>query len=258
MKINSVTSAYYPSSDFESAIVVPCYKEEKRINIPMYMDSLGTHSSRVFLVDDGSPDKTFSVLKNLEKSAPDRFIAIKCPENMGKAEAVRRGMNEAIDRKFKYIGFLDADLAVKFNEVPRFLKIFQDVPEVTTVIGTRTRLAGHKVERNLPKYLVQRVIAEMGSHLFGKKVEDTQCGSKMFDAKVLSPTLKEKFSSRWLFDQELLARISRLPESQNKNWLFELPVTSWVDVAGTHRKPSDYLKCLKDYFKLVKKYGFKR
>ena len=247
-----------PNSAYDSAVVIPCFNEEKRINTGQYIDSLGDFSSKVFLVDDGSKDKTFQVLKKLEKAAPDRFIAIKAPENLGKAEAVRLGMNTALDKNFKHVGFLDADLAVKFSEVPNFLNVFKNVPEANSVIGVRLPLAGHRIDRTAGKYLAQKVIAKMANVLFSPGVSDTQCGAKMFRADVLKPATKEPFISRWLFDMELLKRISELPQSKGKNWLFELPVTSWSEIGGSKRKFSDYAKCLKDYFKILLRYGIKK
>ena len=251
-------SATVPNSAYDSAVVIPCFNEEKRINTRQYLDSLGDFSSKVFLVDDGSRDKTFQVLKSLEKSAPDRFIAIKAPQNLGKAEAVRLGINAALDKNFRQVGFLDADLAVKFSEIPNFLNVFKNVPEATSVIGVRLPLAGHKIDRTAGKYLAQNVITKMANLLFSPKVSDTQCGAKMFRAEVLKPTAKEPFISRWLFDMELLKRISDLPQSKGKNWLFELPVTSWSEIGGSKRKFSDYGKSLKDYFKILFKYGIKK
>ncbi len=241
-----------------SAIVVPCYNEEKRINCNKYLNSLNHFDSHVFLVDDGSRDGTLNILKSLEKKAPDRFTAIKQSSNTGKAEAVRNGLNIAADKGFKYIGFADADLAVEFKEFPDFLKIFDDIKEVNTVIGTRTRLAGRKIDRNLSKYIQQRIIAKMGNVLFAPPVFDTQCGAKMFKAKVVKQAIKEPFLANWLFDQELLTRISKLKESIGKNWLFEFPVKSWIEYGGSHRKPSDYLKSLQDFFKILKKHGIKK
>ena len=247
-----------PASAYDSAVVIPCFNEEKRINPAQYIDSLGDFSSKVFLVDDGSTDKTFSVIKRLERKVPDRFIAIKSPHNMGKAEAVRLGINTALDKKFRHIGFMDADLSVKFNEIPNFLQVFKNLPEVTSVIGVRLPLAGHKIERPAGKYLIQETITKLANVLFSPKVKDTQCGAKMFKAEVLRSTVKEPFLSRWLFDIELLKRISSLPQCKEKSWLFELPVSSWENIAGSKRKISDYGKCLLDYFKILLKYGIKK
>ncbi|MBQ7449906.1 glycosyltransferase [bacterium] len=249
---------YYSPSDYASAIVIPCYNEGKRINPHQYIEGLKDFSSQVFLVDDGSKDNTFEILKKLEKSVPDRFIAVKCAQNGGKAEAVRRGMNEALSRNFRHIGFMDADLATPFSEIPSFMKAFKDNPDVSSVIGVRLRLAGHNVQRSNIKSFIQKIIATMGSVLFSPKVSDTQCGAKMFRSDVLKPAVKDAFSVKWLFDQELLTRLSRLPQNRGKNWLYELPLSQWLDVGGSHVKKSDYIKCLKDYFRLLMKYGIRK
>ena len=251
-------SGYYPISDYNSAIVIPCYNEGKRINPNRYIEGLKDFPSSVLLVDDGSRDNTFEILKKLEKTVPDRFIAIKNSQNTGKAEAVRRGMNEALGKGFRHIGFMDADLATPFSEIPSFLKVFKEKPDINTVIGVRLKLAGHKIDRSNSKYFIQKIIAAMGAILFGPKVSDTQCGAKMFRADVLKPVLKKEFNVKWLFDQELLARLSRLPQNNGKNWLYEFPLSVWSDVGGSHVKKSDYIKCLKDYFRLLMKYGIRK
>ena len=235
--------------DVNSVIVIPCYKEAGRIDTNSYINGLKYCQSKVVLIDDGSPDETFNILKQLESQAPDRITAVQLPKNSGKAEAVRAGMNWAIENysDIKYIGFLDADLAVNFSEVPKMLECFNANSEINTVIGVRSRLAGHNIERSFVAYLLQRIIANMGCFLFKPQVTDTQCGAKIFDAIVLEKAIKEPFISKWLFDQELLTRISKLPESKDKNWLYEHPVSSWTEIGGSHRKTSDDLKCLKKY-----------
>ncbi len=248
---------HYLSSDFQSAVVIPCYREEKRIAPQRYLEGLKDFPSHVFLVDDGSPDKTLDVLEGLHKSAPDRFSVVK-GVHQGKAETVRLGLNTAIDKKFRHVGFLDADLAVEFKEIPDFLKVFKDKKDVTAVIGTRTRLAGREIDRSLPKYIQQRIIAAMGGLLFSPSVQDTQCGAKMFEAQTVGKAIQKPFLANWLFDQELLTRMSRLKENAGKNWLFELPVKKWTDVANSTRSVSSYASALKDYFTLIKKYGFRK
>jgi len=249
---------FYPTSCCKSAVVIPCFREEKRININKYLADADKFSSQIFLVDDGSPDKTFDMLKKLEKANPDKFIAVKSPQNQGKGEAVRLGMNVALDNKFKRIGFLDADLAVDFAEYDRLLKSFDYDKEINTVIGVRANLAGHKIDRTKGKYLAQKIIAKMGSVLFAPEVTDTQCGAKAFSSDVLEKTVKEPFIARWLFDQELLTRISRLKENAGKNWLFEYPVRKWTEYGNSHVSWKDYGKCVSEYFSLVFKYGIRK
>ena len=45
---------------------------------------------------------------------------------------------------------------------------------------------------------------------FAFTIYDTQCGAKLFDKKVLSTVVQEPFCSKWIFDVEIIVRISRL------------------------------------------------
>ena len=95
----------------------------------------------------------------------------------------------------------------------------------------------------------------MGGAICGQNLSDSQCGAKMFDASALKPAIKKPFNVKWLFDQEILARFSK--NLKTKNWLLQHPLSEWKDVKGSHVKGSDYIKCLKDYFKLLSIYGIK-
>ena len=250
---------YYLKSYQKTGIVVPCYKEGARLNKDEYLRTASElpPNTHIFLVDDGSPDDTFVKINELHKSNPDRFSAIQFKDNQGKGETVRRVMKNLAKDNFDNVGFLDADLAVKFSEVHSFLKAFADNPEANTVVGVRPRLAGHKVDRSLAKYTLQRGIGILGGVLFSPAISDTQCGAKFFKAQEVKPAFNDEFiSKKWLFDQELLTRISRLPQSKGKQWLVEHPVASWTEIGNSHVKPADYINCLKDdYFNILKHYG---
>lgn len=252
---------YYLKSYQKTGIVIPCYKESVRFNKDEYLKTASKlpPNTHIFLADDGSPDDTFVKINELHKSNPDRFSAIQFKDRQGKGETVRRVMKNLAKDKFDNVGFLDADLAVKFSEVHSFLKAFADNPEANTVIGVRPRLAGHKVDRSLPKYILQRSIGLLGGLLFSPMVTDTQCGAKFFKAQEIKPALEDKFvAKRWLFDQELLTRISRLPQSKGKQWLVEHPVSSWTEIGNSHINIRDYFHCLTDdYISLLKDYRLK-
>ena len=78
-------------------------------------------------------------------------------------------------------------------------------------------------------------------------IYDTQCGAKLFR---VTPECKTLFSTRfltnWIFDVELLARARQLETFYNspalEETVYELPLTKWMDVAGSKVKPHDFLK----------------
>ncbi|MDP2159619.1 MAG: hypothetical protein Q8K02_03990, partial [Flavobacterium sp.] len=69
------------------------------------------------------------------------------------------------------------------------------------------------------------------------------------------PVVQEPFCSDWIFDVELIIRISNLSFLKDKDyWLYEIPVKEWRNVSGTKRSAAAYVNAFFDYIKLVKKY----
>jgi glycosyltransferase involved in cell wall biosynthesis len=72
-------------------------------------------SYEVIVVDDGSTDNTWQVLKELKERYPQRLRAIRFARNYGKSAALYQGFQEA---KGEVIITLDADLQDSPDEIP--------------------------------------------------------------------------------------------------------------------------------------------
>jgi glycosyltransferase involved in cell wall biosynthesis len=212
----------------------------------------------LLFVNDGSSDNTLKVIQEICVSYPERASYLSLDKNMGKGEAVRAGMSYLLkESSCNLIGFWDADLAVPLSEVRDFVDIFRSNPGAKAVIGSRVRLAGRPIEYEKLRHHLGRVIATIMCWTFHFKVYDTQCGAKMFDREVLFPIVGKAFCSKWIFDVEMIVRLTHLPSLKNRdNWLYEVPVKEWKNVSGTKRNISAYVGGSVDYFKLVRKYFF--
>ena len=174
-----------------------------------------------------------------------------------KAEAVRRGILAALDRKPDIVGFWDADLATPFSELPGFLAILKERSEVDMVFGARVRLLGRQISRRPSRHYIGRVGATLISSSLGLAVYDTQCGAKLFRA---NDTLRDVFStpflSRWIFDVEIIARfVQRWGRDRVARALYEYPVTQWQDVKGSKVKSQDFIRALRDLWKIRRAYN---
>lgn len=242
---------------YDTAIVVPCYNEEKRLNVDAFLNELERKPNLTILfVNDGSKDNTLSVIQEFCKSSSGRALNLSLDRNKGKAEAVRAGMRFLLEKElYKKIGFWDADLAVPLSEIDDFLEVFRLNPDVRAVIGSRVHLAGRLIERVNVRHYIGRIFATVVCLTFGFNAYDTQCGAKIFDCEILMPVVQEPFYSRWIFDVELIIRLSRLPLLKNNNhWLYEVPVKEWRNVSGTKRSLSAYSDGFFDYIRLIRKY----
>lgn len=232
----------------QTIIVVPCYNEELRLPVESFRRFVVAHPEVCFLmVNDGSQDQTLPLLKWLRTTAPDNFLILNLPVNKGKAEAVRQGCCAAFKLAPEYVGYWDADLAAPLEAVPQYCEILERRPDIDLVIGSRLPLLGHAVERSLVRHCLGRLFAWSAAAVLGLRIYDTQCGHKLFrNSPKLRQVFETKFHARWIFDVELFARwIGRRTKpclQQAQSSIYELPLESWRDVAGSKLKSFDFFR----------------
>jgi len=227
-----------------TGIVIPCYNESSRLNSAEvhFLAEAGLH---VYLVDDGSTDDTFSILQALEGQ---KVSIIRLADNVGKGEAVRLGMQQAMRDGAQVVGYLDADFATSANEMLRLVARFKEAG-VNVLLGSRWLHLGAHIERFAVRHYMGRVFATFASIILNMPVYDTQCGAKLFTVSdVLSSSLASPFASRWIFDVELLARLKHYGYSTED--FIEEPLTRWIDIGGSKVRIIDLGKVVVDLVRL--------
>lgn len=231
-----------------AVIVIPCYNEARRLNTRAFVRfSRAGHPARFLFVNDGSADGTLQVLEGLRDKDPQRFMLCNLQQNVGKGEAVRQGLLQAFNAGPDYVGYWDADLATPLEAIPAFCELLDARPDLEMVFGARVRLLGRSVERHALRHYLGRVFATSASWVLGIGIYDTQCGAKLLRA---SPTVRSllqyPFTTRWLFDVEIVARLIQarsgtdLPQAQAL--IYEFPLEAWHDVTGSKVKAPDFAK----------------
>ena len=127
------------------SVVVPCFNEEKRIDLRSFEGFLSVNPSYKFIfVNDGSTDNTLSVLGELAQKSSSVHI-LNLEDNAGKAEAVRQGMLYSFSQGVEISGYFDADLATPLAEIPRLVGVLKDEPSIDIVMGSRVNLLGREI-----------------------------------------------------------------------------------------------------------------
>ena len=230
----------------ETVVVIPCFNEARRLRPDELKRAVTEQDSlRLLLVNDGSTDGTGDLLATLSESTGGRIDVMEMPRNVGKAEAVRLGMRKANDDAARYAGYWDADLATPLQDIAVFAQILDNDPLLFTVFGARVKLMGRHVRRNEVRHYAGRVFATLVSISLRAAVYDTQCGAKLFRAgDVLRTVLDQPFTSRWVFDVEILARLNRLHRQgivpPLASMLVEHPLMRWEDVKGSKVSWTDF------------------
>jgi dolichyl-phosphate beta-glucosyltransferase len=251
-------------------IVVPVFNEQSRLDFS-YFSKLGELSTVKFIfVDDGSTDGTESMIREFVNGTSN-FSFIRLNENVGKANAIRAGwihLNEIFD--FSVLGFLDADGAFAAKDVAHLIALSSstfeaDHPQTPTLStplinafwSSRINLSGRTIVRSSRRYLLGRIFASLIKVFFKGLPWDTQSGFKLFqnDSNFRS-CFRLPFTSRWLFDIELLLRLRNSRSSQYIVW--EEPVSKWHDVPGSKLTFSQYFTITSDLLKLIGTYRLRK
>lgn len=245
------------TDSLQVGVAIPCYNEADRLDPAACVDALTEYSNLTLLfVDDGSTDTTREVIEQICERGDERASALCLATNVGKGEAVRQGMLSLTRRgTCDIVGFWDADLAVPLQEIPDFVALFK-APYIKGVIGSRIHLSGRNIERIKFRHYLGRIFATVISLTFDLLYYDTQCGAKLFRTETIRPVIEQPFSSRWIFDVEMLIRISSLAAPDESTVVYEFPVRQWTNVAGTKRSLSTYFIAFADYLRLIKTYIF--
>lgn len=234
-------------------LIVPCYNEQRRLERQRFVALARDPRVELLFVDDGSKDATARVLGELAEEGQGRIAAMSLPENVGKGEAVRRGLLRALSDGAEIVGYADADLSTPPEELLKLLEHLER-PEVQAVIGARVMLIGRRIERKRVRHYLGRVFASIAESILRMPFYDTQCGAKFFRATpLLRLALELPFASRWAFDLELLGRLlvgMGDERGLRPGELIEVPLDEWVDVGGSKLHLGSMAKTLLDLAKI--------
>lgn len=230
-------------------VVIPCFNEEARLDI----ERLGrlAESGRVALlfVDDGSDDGTAALLRRLQDASSSTDV-LTLPHNVGKAEAIRRGLLQGIDSGAPVVGYYDADLATPPDELLRLIELLETRPDLEFVMAARVALLGRRVQRHAARHYLGRVFATVAALTLRIPVYDTQCGAKALRVSTaVREAISEPFRSTWVFDVELIGRLLRGSGSAEPIPLAafeEMPLLAWSDVPGSRLRISGMVRSFVD------------
>jgi glycosyltransferase involved in cell wall biosynthesis len=154
----------------------------------------------LIIVDDGSNDDTQEKLESII----DEFgvIAITHETNQGKGQAIRTGMQFALE-KYEVIGYFDADLDLSVTSLLHALSYMLE-NDIEILIGSK-RHPQSVVQYPISRRFLSVIFQALSQFLVGLNISDTQTGLKLFRQDVLSKILPHTKLVGFAFDLELLA-----------------------------------------------------
>lgn len=175
-------------------ILIPAYLEEKRIG-GVVRKAL-QYLQPVVVIDDGSPDRTAA------QAASAGAVVIKHEKNLGKGAALNTAFAYALKEKFDFVITMDGDGQHSPDDIPRFIETFRRSGASVLVGNRMTAPKEMPWIRKLTNIFMSRLLnRQMGQH-----VPDTQCGFRLFAARILPYLVTE--SDRYAAESETLLRLA--------------------------------------------------
>ncbi|MBU4444748.1 MAG: polyprenol monophosphomannose synthase [Candidatus Marinimicrobia bacterium] len=185
----------------ESVVIVPTYNEIDNITTVINKLTALNLDLHILVIDDNSPDGTADVVKNLQKKNEHIFI-IERPGKLGLGTAYVRGFHWALERCYKYILEMDADLSHNPDDVPRLIESCKNGADLT--IGSR-----YSEGVNVVNWPIKRLLLSYGANRYTRfvtrmPVKDSTAGFKCFHRDVLEAIdLSKVKSSGYSFQIEM-------------------------------------------------------
>ncbi|MHC4995149.1 MAG: glycosyltransferase [Planctomycetota bacterium] len=202
-------SSNFPPNSPSVAVVIPAFNEAGRIQASLetvFAAQLKKcRITHILVVDDGSTDRTAHIVRATAsrlKNEYRKISLIQQPDNAGKGAAVRSGVAAAphVDA----ILMSDADLATPIGELDKLVDHLAEGYAV--IIGSRVA-PGAVLDP--PRPPLRRLLAWgyrcLRRRVMLPRIEDTQCGFKLFRVEAAHRIFQTMQTDGFAFDCEVLA-----------------------------------------------------
>jgi polyisoprenyl-phosphate glycosyltransferase len=170
------------------AIIVPCFNEEQLIGdtarhltaiiTEMVSDARVDSASFIYFVDDGSCDRTWSLIKAMHESDP-RIRGLRLSRNFGQQSAILAGLMKVRNETDCAIS-IDADLQQDESVIPLFVTKYCEGAEI--VLGVRRDRATDPFMKRVTALLFYRIMNLMGTRLVENHADCRLLGRKALEA----------------------------------------------------------------------------
>ncbi len=183
--------------DSKTAVIIPAYNAQETIYELIQKISQFIREEDIIVVEDGSTDDTLSELSRT------RAKVLRHMQNQGKGEALKTGFKYALEKGYKNVITMDADLQHDPQFIPEFI-MRADSGQAGIILGTRTvNVKTMPLERFLTNFLTSVIISAFS----GAKVFDSQSGYRLISAEVLKSL--RLISHKYDLESEILIKAGR-------------------------------------------------
>ena len=165
-------------------VIIPTYNEKENIaKIIRAVFSL-EGDYHILVIDDGSPDGTGAIVKDLQKEFPERLFLIERSGKLGLGTAYITGFKWSLDKGYDFVFEMDADFSHNPADLPRLLEACTK-GGADLAIGSRYCNGVSVVNWPISRIVMSYYASVYTRTILGMKVYDTTAGFKCYRRKVL-------------------------------------------------------------------------
>ena len=165
-------------------VIIPTYNEKENIEKIIRKVLSLVDGFHVLVVDDGSPDGTADIVKNLMLEYPLSVFIIERSGKLGLGTAYLTGFTWALEHGYDYVIEMDADFSHNPEDLPRLLAACSE-QGADVSIGSRYSKGVSVVNWPIGRLLMSYFASVYVRLVLGMKVYDNTAGFVCYRRKVL-------------------------------------------------------------------------
>jgi dolichol-phosphate mannosyltransferase len=183
-------------------VVIPTYNESRNITAILETVLSLENTFSVIVVDDGSPDGTGALVREVRQRYPKRLQLIEREGKGGLGTAYLAGFHAALDHGFNLICQMDADFSHDPTDLPRLVEAVRKGADMA--IGSRYRDGVRVVNWPLSRLILSYGASVYTRLITGLPIRDVPAGFKCIHRRVLEGIQLDRIKSNgYSFQVEL-------------------------------------------------------
>ncbi len=168
----------------KSLVIIPTYNEKENVEKIITKVMSLPNNFDVLIVDDGSPDGTANIVKELQKKYVNRLHIEERKGKLGLGTAYIHGFKYALRNGYDYIFEMDADFSHNPDDLPRLYDACAK-EGADFAIGSRYTKGGKVSNWPLNRILMSYFASVYVRMILFISIKDTTAGFKCYTRKVL-------------------------------------------------------------------------
>lgn len=167
----------------DSLIIIPTYNEKENIGKMIHKVFSLPQPFDLLIIDDGSPDGTASIVKDLQSTYPNQLFIEERTGKLGLGTAYIHGFKWALSKKYEYIFEMDADFSHNPDDLVKLREACINGADLA--IGSRYITGINVVNWPMSRVILSYFASKYVQFITGMPVNDATAGFKCYRRIVL-------------------------------------------------------------------------